>query len=59
MLIQFLGGAMEVTGSTHVLSTKKSRVLRDAGLFQGRRAETREKNETIFTDMEMVDSMVL
>lgn len=59
MLIQFLGGAMEVTGSTHVLSTKKSRVLRDAGLFQGRRAESREKNETIFTDMEMVDSMVL
>ena len=59
MLIQFLGGAMEVTGSTHVLSTKKSRVLRDAGLFQGHRAETREKNETVFNDLEVIDSMVL
>ena len=59
MLIQFLGGAMEVTGSTHVLSTKKSRVLRDAGLFQGRRAESRQKNETTFVNMEPVDCMVL
>ena len=59
MLIQFLGGAMEVTGSTHVLSTKKSRILRDAGLFQGRRAESRQKNETTFVNMEPVDCMVL
>jgi len=59
MLIQFLGGAMEVTGTTHLLSTRKSRVLRDAGLFQGRRAASREKNETTFVDMEPVDCMVL
>ena len=59
MLIQFLGGAMEVTGTTHVLSTRKSRVLRDAGLFQGRRAQAREKNEMTFVNMEPVDCMVL
>ena len=50
---------MEVTGTTHVLSTRKSRVLRDAGLFQGRRSQAREKNEMTFVNMEPVDCMVL
>lgn len=59
MLIQFLGGAMEVTGSTHLLSTRSSRVLRDAGMFQGHRAEAREKNETIFQSLPKVDAAVL
>ena len=59
MQIQFLGGAMEVTGSTHLLTTKKSRILRDAGLFQGHRAEAREKNLTIFDGLGKVDALVL
>ena len=37
--IKFCGGAGTVTGSMHLLATNQSRVLMDAGLFQGRREE--------------------
>jgi metallo-beta-lactamase family protein len=59
MKIQFLGGVQEVTGSTHVLSTATSRILRDAGLFQGRRTESREKNKTVFDNIGKLDAVVL
>ncbi len=38
------GAAGEVTGSKHLLDTGKARILVDCGLFQGPRAETRERN---------------
>ena len=45
MKITFLGAAGEVTGSQHLIETANLRILLDCGLFQGRRAETRSKNE--------------
>jgi metallo-beta-lactamase family protein len=47
MDITFLGAAREVTGSCHLLRVGSSAVALDFGTFQGRRAETREKNATI------------
>jgi len=44
MQIQFIGAARTVTGSMHLLQTKKSRVLLDCGLFEGRRRKAYETN---------------
>ncbi len=59
MKIQFLGGVGEVTGSTHVIKTEKSAVMRDCGMFQGRRKEARKKNKTVFDNVEKLDAVVL
>ncbi len=48
MKIKFLGGAGEVTGSAHLISTENSRVLRDCGMFQGKRFEAHGKNLSMF-----------
>lgn len=45
MKLTFCGAAGEVTGSQHLIETDRLRVLLDCGLFQGRRAEARAKNE--------------
>lgn len=39
IVIDFCGGARTVTGSMHLLTTDKAKVLLDVGLFQGRREE--------------------
>ncbi len=44
MRLSFWGAAGEVTGSMHLVEAGPHRILLDAGLFQGRRAEAREKN---------------
>ena len=59
MKIHFLGGVQEVTGSTHVIMTDQSAILRDAGMFQGHRKEAREKNLTVFNQIEKLDAVVL
>ena len=60
MKIKFLGGSQEVTGSTHVLMTEKSTVVRDAGLFQGSRKLAKEKNKKIYEEIEgKIDAIVL
>ena len=41
--LRFLGAARTVTGSKYLLETGQSRVLIDAGLFQGLK-ELRERN---------------
>lgn len=41
------GGAREVTGSRHLVSTEKAKVLVDCGLFQGRREEADRKNREL------------
>lgn len=47
MRIHFLGGADVVTGSQHMLEAGDSRVLRDCGLFQGRREEANRLNRNL------------
>ncbi|MDD5084492.1 MAG: MBL fold metallo-hydrolase [Candidatus Omnitrophica bacterium] len=42
--IEFLGGVGNVTGSMHLLTVGRHRVLIDCGLFQGRRDESYEVN---------------
>jgi metallo-beta-lactamase family protein len=57
--LTFHGAAGEVTGSMHLLEAAGARVLLDAGLFQGRRAETRLKNATLPVDARRIDAVVL
>jgi metallo-beta-lactamase family protein len=59
MKIRFCGAAQEVTGSQHLLSVNGKKILLDCGMFQGRRSETREKNETFEFVPSEVDKLVL
>lgn len=59
MHIQFWGAAREVTGSTHLVDTGRSRVLLDCGLFQGRRKNAFERNRDLPFDAAGVDAVVL
>lgn len=57
--LTFWGAAGEVTGSMHLLEAAGARILLDAGLFQGRRAETRRKNAELPFDPRRIDAVVL
>jgi metallo-beta-lactamase family protein len=57
--LTFWGAAGEVTGSMHLLEAAGARVLLDAGLFQGRRAEAAKKNAELPFDPRRIDSVVL
>ena len=47
MELEFSGAAREVTGSCHVVRHGGKTLLLDCGLFQGRRSESRAKNERL------------
>ena len=57
--IKFLGGVRTVTGSSHLLTTEKSQVLLDAGLFWGRRDEFYQLNTAIDYNPRKLDALVL
>ena len=63
MQIEFSGAAREVTGSCHILrvgsGSKQRTVLLDCGLFQGRRAESREKNRQLPLPVDEIDGIIL
>lgn len=59
MKLQFCGGARTVTGSQHLLMVNGKRVLLECGLFQGRRAETYERNLNFCFDPASIDAMIL
>lgn len=59
MEIQFLGAAQTVTGSMHLVKTPEANVLLECGLFQGRRRESRERNESLPFRARDVDVCVL
>lgn len=59
MRIQFLGGVETVTGSQHMLEAGGHRVLRDCGLFQGRRDEARAVNTQLRVPPATLDAVVL
>lgn len=42
--VTFWGAARTVTGSMHLLQTGRSRILLDCGLYQGKRAESYQRN---------------
>lgn len=53
------GAAEEVTGSRHYLKTDETLIQIDCGAFQGRRAESEEKNRAVLDDIENPDAVVL
>jgi metallo-beta-lactamase family protein len=57
--LTFWGGAGQVTGSMHLLEAAGARILLDAGLFQGRRAETHALNARLPFDARRLDGVVL
>jgi metallo-beta-lactamase family protein len=59
MQLTFSGAAQEVTGSCHILEVGGKTVLLDCGLFQGRRAESRRKNEILPCAVDGIDAIVL
>jgi metallo-beta-lactamase family protein len=57
--LTFWGAAGQVTGSMHLLEAAGARILLDAGLFQGRRAETHTLNAQLPFDARRIDAVVL
>lgn len=59
LTLQFQGAAREVTGSCHLVRAGATTVALDCGLFQGRRAESRAKNERLPCAVEALSAVVL
>lgn len=59
MEIEFVGAAQTVTGSKHIIRTKKMTILLDCGFFQGRRRESLEINSSLGLDVRSLDAVVL
>lgn len=57
--LKFLGGVRTVTGSSHLLTTPKSAIVIDAGLFYGRRNEFYEVNTTFSYPLQRIQALVL
>ncbi len=57
--LKFLGGVGTVTGSSHLLTTPKSKILIDAGIFYGRRKEFYEINTTFQYRPSGINALVL
>jgi len=53
------GAAREVTGSRHLLRVNGQRFLMDCGMFEGRRAETYERNRNLPFDPATLDGVIL
>ena len=59
MVLEFIGATRTVTGSMHLLHINGKNILLDCGLFQGRRAETFERNKNFPFDPSAVDALIL
>ena len=60
MKIQFLGATREVTGSKHLITTKKgTKILLDCGMYQGKGLETDAMNRDLGFDPSEIDYLVL
>ncbi|HEV8356423.1 MAG TPA: MBL fold metallo-hydrolase [Gemmatimonadales bacterium] len=57
--LTFWGAAGQVTGSMHLLEAAGARILLDAGLFQGHRAEAAALNANLPFDARRVDAIVV
>lgn len=60
MKLEFLGAAREVTGSKHLITTKKgTKILLDCGMYQGKGLETDAMNRDLGFDPKEIDYLVL
>ena len=59
MEIQFLGGADTVTGSQHLIQVNGNQLLRDCGLFQGKRKLANEYNRELLFNPANLDALLL
>lgn len=59
LTLTFQGAAREVTGSCHLVRAGDTTVALDCGLFQGRRAESRARNERLPCDPDTLSAVVL
>lgn len=59
MTLQFLGAVRTVTGSMHLLSVNGKNLLLDCGLYQGRRAESFERNRSFPFDPATLNAVIL
>lgn len=60
MKLQFLGAAREVTGSKHLITTKKGKkILLDCGMYQGKGLETDAMNRDLGFDPQEIDYLIL
>jgi metallo-beta-lactamase family protein len=57
--LTFHGAAGQVTGSMYLLEAAGARILLDAGLFQGRRAEAHALNASLPIDPRRIDAVIL
>ncbi len=57
--ISFHGAARSVTGSRHIIEIDGFSILLDCGLFQGRRAETYERNLNFSFYPETIDAVII
>jgi metallo-beta-lactamase family protein len=59
MRITFHGAARTVTGSQHLIEVNGTRILLDCGLYQGRRAESYERNRNLPFDISEIEAVIL
>lgn len=59
MQIRFLGAARTVTGSQHLLKINGKRIMLDCGLYQGRRQEAIQRNQTFQFPIGELDAVIL
>ena len=60
MQLQFLGATQEVTGSKHLITTKKGlKILLDCGMYQGKGLETDAMNRDLGFDPKEIDYLIL
>lgn len=60
MQLKFIGAARTVTGSKHLVITKKGKkILLDCGLFQGRGSETDQMNRHFSFSPSEIDTLIL
>lgn len=59
MKLTFYGAAGEVTGSQHLIETERHKILLDCGTFQGRRAESDEKNRQFLYDPGTISAVII
>ncbi|MBQ9473973.1 MAG: MBL fold metallo-hydrolase [Bacteroidales bacterium] len=60
MKIEFLGATREVTGSKHLITTRKGlKILLDCGMYQGKGLETDSMNRDLGFDPTEIDYLIL